>query len=463
MIFGVGKFYKNRKDELEKYLGEKDEIVSFLDNLVTDNIEYLGGIRILNPANITSLDYDKIVIMSSYEKEMREQLISLNCTNDNIWSWERFVAEMSHGHFIHYGNALKTNIRKSILIISDDLGYNGGTIAAVYAAKAIQSKDNRVVLVARSGDPKFINEMVNGGIFVTICPSIPYLEKEELEWVNQFDVVIVNTFQMIKCACMISTIKPTLWWIHEPVCYYEETLSKFPRYRDMDCIKRINIQGVSRLPQKNFNAIFPETVKETMPYGIPDDGVCDFNITAKLTFAIVGSVINIKAQDIFAKAVNLLDDSLDASFWIVGSICEDEYCNQVRQLIKDDNRFKIWGNCTREQMKEIYKEIDVVVCPSREDSLPIVMTEGMMYGKVCIVSEAAGTADFIEDGVNGLICKAGDEHSLALKMQWVIDHTDKLGDMGKNARKTYEENFTMEKFAQRLEHVINETIDAYEE
>ena len=136
MIFGVGKFYKNRKDELEKYLGEKDEIVSFLDNSVTDNIEYLGGIRILNPANITSLDYDKIVIMSSYEKEMREQLISLNCTNYNIWSWERFISEMSHGRFIHYGNALKTNSNKNVLIISADLGYNGGTIAAVYAAKA---------------------------------------------------------------------------------------------------------------------------------------------------------------------------------------------------------------------------------------------------------------------------------------------------------------------------------------
>ena len=52
---------------------------------------------------------------------------------------------------------------------------------------------------------------------------------------------------------------------------------------------------------------------------------------------------------------------------------------------------------------------------------------------------------------------------IGIKMQWVIDHPERLVDMRKNARKTYEKYFTMEKFAQRLDTVITETIEAYEE
>ena len=463
IIFGIGQFYRNRKNELDKYIGEEHQIVCYLDNSVADDTRYYDNIKMMNPVYVKDLEYDIILIMSIHEKEMRQQLVALGCVDEMIWSWERFKAEMSHGQFTHYGNFILSKTNRNVLIISTDLDYNGGTIAAVYAAKAIQSNGDNVVLAARFGNCNFIKETVKDGVNITICPAIPYLSNEELTWIKQFDVVLVNVFQMIKCACMISLIKPTIWWIHEAMHFYEETLLKFPEYRDKDCIKEINIRGVSRIPQKNFNSIYGHTIKETMPYGIPDEGICGTTNTEKLIFAIVGSVIVRKAQDDFVKAVKRLPKSLNVSFWLIGAIGEDDYCKEICQHINNDKRFKIWGNCTREQMRELYQQIDVVVCPSREDPLPIVMTEGMMYGKVCIASDATGTADFIEDGVNGLLCKAGDVESLASKMQWVIDHPERLADMRKNARKTYEKYFTMEKFAQRLDTVITETIEAYEE
>ena len=463
IIFGIGKFYQNRKISFEKYLGEKHQIVCFLDNSIENEKRYYDNIEVVNPANIVDIEYDVIVIMSIHEKEMRQQLIALGCADETIWSWERFKSEMSHGQFVHYGNIILSKTNRNVLIISTDLDYNGGTIAAVYAAKAIQSNGDNVVLAARSGNCCFIKENVKDGVNITICPAIPYLSNEEFVWIQQFDVVLVNVFQMIKCACMISQIKPTIWWIHEPMHFYEEILAKFPDYREQECISRINIQAVSRIPQKKFNKFYPSAIKEIMPYGIPDDKYCSSGNHSKITFAIVGSVIDIKAQDVFVKAIRLLPKEKNALFLIVGFFGEDEYCKKVRHLINDDERIVICGNYSREQMRDVYGKIDVIVSPSREDSLPIVMTEGMMYGKVCIASDATGTADFIEDGVNGLLCKAGDVESLASKMQWVIDHPEKLADMRKNARKTYEKYFTMEKFAQRLNTVITETIEAYEE
>ena len=42
-------------------------------------------------------------------------------------------------------------------------------------------------------------------------------------------------------------------------------------------------------------------------------------------------------------------------------------------------------------------------------------------------------------------------------MEWILDNQDKLADIGKKARKTYEKYFTMDVFAENLEKAILET------
>ena len=105
----------------------------------------------------------------------------------------------------------------------------------------------------------------------------------------------------------------------------------------------------------------------------------------------------------------------------------------------------------------------MVVCPSREDPLPIVMTEAMMYRKPCIASDSTGTADYIKDGINGFVCKTEDSEDLCEKMRYFIHHQEKIEIMGKEARKVYEEYFTMDKFADRLCNQMQKTIDMFNE
>mgnify|MGYP002513599792 FL=1 len=86
-----------------------------------------------------------------------------------------------------------------------------------------------------------------------------------------------------------------------------------------------------------------------------------------------------------------------------------------------------------------------------------------MHGKVCIVSDAIGTAEYIEDGVSSLICKTGNPEDLCEKMRWVIGNREKLETMGNRARKIYEKYFTMDAFGQRLENALQETMDDFEQ
>ena len=180
-----------------------------------------------------------------------------------------------------------------------------------------------------------------------------------------------------------------------------------------------------------------------------------------LIFAVIGAVCPNKAQDIFIQAVKLLspEERGNVEFWIVGNTGSDIYGNQIKESASKDALIKMTGQLTRSEMHRLYAKIDVVVCPSLEDSLPIVVTEGMMYGKACIVSEGTGAADYISDGENGFICKKNETTSLCEKMRWIIKNKERLHIIGEKARETYEKFFTMESFGERLESAIQDTME----
>lgn len=465
VIFGTGKYYSKRREKIFE-LCEDAEIVCYMDNNAEAGV-YFEGKKVFRPGDLKDAGYDKILLMSRSFLEMRDQLSALGYPEEAVWTWDRFVCEMSHGKYEWLcGTCRKQGERESVLIISTDLGYNGGSIAAGYAARALSDR-YEVILAAPGGDRRFIRELASDGVNILLCPALPYPGKEEQYWIDKFDMVIVNVFQMLPAACRVSRWKPALWWIHEPGDMYQEILALYPSSAKGVAGSKINIKAVSKPAKKNFDSHFPDRIQGLLPYGIPDELAGDSGSKEKNTyvFAVIGAVIYKKAQDIFIKAASLIHENpqmkTDVEYWIIGDAPEDGYSSQVFALSEENSRIKIKGKMTRAEMKRAYQEIDAVVCPSREDSLPIVMTEGMMYGKVCIASDATGTADYIRDGENGLICGAGSVESLAERMRWVIEHPDRRSAIGENARRTYEEYFAMDKFGGRLEAAIRETQEMY--
>jgi glycosyltransferase involved in cell wall biosynthesis len=257
---------------------------------------------------------------------------------------------------------------------------------------------------------------------------------------------------------------PVLWWIHEANEWYKPTIEEYEEMAQKELFSDMNIMAVSSIAKNNFNQYFDNTIKNILAYGIPDlyrhESVCNYKKN-KMIFAIVGVVTYRKAQDIFVDAIDILQKRNKISnteFWIIGAIEDNQFCRKIIESSKKGHNIIIKGQMTRIEIQEAFKKIDVVVCPSREDPLPIVMTEGMMYGKVCIASDETGTFDFIEEKVNGLVCESENSISLADAMEWVIDNRDKCSNIGVNARKTYEDYFTMENFGDRLNRAIDITL-----
>lgn len=462
VVFGVGKTYHENKLNILP----QDSIVAFLDNNFSLHGKSVDGIMIYNPSQIYELQYDKIVLMSDYAYEMRRELIDKKVPEDRIWTWKQYQSERLRGvlrlfcYHDYHGEP-----KSRILVLSTKLDYNGGTIAAVHAVMALQLRGYQVVLAAPSGDQAFIEEISSQGVNIVLCPAVYYLDKSEVYWINQFDVVLVNVFQMLPCACEISKFRPVLWWIHEPSTLYnkiyERTRKEFFYYDDPLKMKYINIAAVSTVAKKNFEAYYPDRINYILPYGIPDEYISTTKKeeSSKITFAIIGMIEKRKAQKIFVEAVMYFtkEELKELEFLLIGPDWADVYYNEVKELTDKVPQIKMLGRLTRDKMKEIYQRIDVVVCASMEETMSIVITEGMMHGKVCITTEATGMAEYIINEKNGFVCRAGDAKSLWSSMKWITEHRNELQSIRSSARETYLKNFSMESFGERLEKLIVET------
>ncbi len=459
IVFGVGNYYREQKEKLDSF--DDIEIVAFADNnsLLWD--KKIDGITVISPNKIQILEYDKVIIMSIYVCVIYEQLLSMGIVDERIIIWKRFFAELvQKERKIVYGKLKGNCLNSRILIISADLDYNGGTLAAMYAALSLKRKGISVVLAAPKGNRNLIEEIAGDSVPIVEWISLPYIFQADTEWIEQFETVIINTFQMMECAYEISKLRPTIWWIHEPLNMYKPAMMRYLSCRSKEQWTRLSSYAVSIVAQGNFNGSFDRNrCEKILPVGIPDMAFSanhEKGKDRKMVFAIIGTIHHLKAQDIFVRAASETDEE-KAEFWIIGRPLDKEYYQKIQKLAVGENTVKFLGELSREELDRAFGSIDVVVCASHEETLSMTVIEGMMYGKVCITTEHTGIVEYIENGINGFVIPPGDVDALAKKMSWLVENRDKMERLKKAARNTYEKYFTLDILGENLKQALNET------
>ena len=67
-------------------------------------------------------------------------------------------------------------------------------------------------------------------------------------------------------------------------------------------------------------------------------------------------------------------------------------------------------------MPEIFAELDVVVCASRSEAMPLAVMEAMASGLPVIGSKVGGVPDMIQQGVTGWLVDEGDDEDIAVRV-----------------------------------------------
>ncbi len=92
------------------------------------------------------------------------------------------------------------------------------------------------------------------------------------------------------------------------------------------------------------------------------------------------------------------------------------------------------------------------------EGFPMTIREAFACGKPVIASNLGAMAELVEHGRTGLLFEPGNPIDLAEKIKWMIEHEDECIQMGKNARKIFEEKYTAERNYQILMEIYKKVI-----
>jgi glycosyltransferase involved in cell wall biosynthesis len=108
------------------------------------------------------------------------------------------------------------------------------------------------------------------------------------------------------------------------------------------------------------------------------------------------------------------------------------YVDQM-SAVADGIPLEFMGRYEPEGLAEILKHIDVMVLPSIcNDTAPQTIFESFSGGVPIIASNIGGFPDFVHHEKNGLLFEAGNSADLAEKIDYVLSHSDKIGEFRKN-------------------------------
>lgn len=118
-------------------------------------------------------------------------------------------------------------------------------------------------------------------------------------------------------------------------------------------------------------------------------------------------------------------------------IGEGELSEELKKLVNTlqiQNAVSFLGKLDRSKAIIEYKKCSIFIVPSIwPENLPTVCIEALSLGKPVIATRNGGIPEIIHDGVNGLLCKSKDPHSLANSVITLLEDNTTLKNFSLNA------------------------------
>lgn len=270
----------------------------------------------------------------------------------------------------------------------------------------------------------------------------------------QFDLVVANTIATWE-AVQASQFErvPALWYVHETQVGRE--LMKLVHMIEPS-LELANTVVTPTQTTAEMYACFRSKPIEVIPYGIPEVAVRPPRVAGQPTFAIIGTFEPRKGQDVLLDAVERVSGS--ALFKLAGRTLDEAFYGELRRRANALSNVELLDSLGHEEAMQLLAASDVLVCPSRDETMPIVLLEAMSLGKAIICTNVGGIAEWIRDGENGMLIPSEDTQALATAIERVIRDDELRAKLGAAARATFDRYFTIEEYGRRFAALIRATI-----
>jgi len=121
------------------------------------------------------------------------------------------------------------------------------------------------------------------------------------------------------------------------------------------------------------------------------------------------------------------------------------YRQQAHALgLSDWVQFEGWAAQAR--VSELMAQADVLVLPSHDEGLPLVILEALSHGLAVVCTPVGEIADFLKDGEHALFVPPGQAPALAAQLQRLLADTGLRERLERQGQALYEAQFSMQHF-----------------
>jgi glycosyltransferase involved in cell wall biosynthesis len=179
----------------------------------------------------------------------------------------------------------------------------------------------------------------------------------------------------------------------------------------------------------------------------------------RVRFGFVGSLVWYKGGRVMVEAMRRLCEQRGADVPAVLNVYgdwrpeEDAHHAELAELAADcGDHVRFLGRFDNARLSEVHAEIDALLVPSVWfENSPITIHEAFLTRTPILASDLGGMAEYVRDGVDGLLFGVGDADDLARRMGELVDDRELLTRLGSTPPpvKTLEENALETEFRYR--------------
>ncbi|GMH41898.1 hypothetical protein BSKO_09808 [Bryopsis sp. KO-2023] len=309
---------------------------------------------------------------------------------------------------------------------------------------------------------------------------------------SQADIAIINT--IMRPEAVIAADKagvPSMWVIHEAwpqdqFEYYAKEVFMMT-HLDGDAIRSAfavadRICFPAKVQRSCYEGLFEAKRGRVIYNGIPTTAIDVFKSSAPreeirrelgygpndLVILHLGTVCKRKAQlDTMKAFVKFCKDAPEkaknAKLLMVGARYirphEIEYIDKIKKLIiKNGLQNKVTILDTKKNILPFYLAGDMVVCPSINEVLPLVICEGMAFQRPVIASRIDGIPEAVKHGREGFLIEAGDVDAFARYIEEMTDPSLRC-QMGRCGRLRVREQFCFDRMVATYVKMVAEAVN----
>lgn len=175
------------------------------------------------------------------------------------------------------------------------------------------------------------------------------------------------------------------------------------------------------------------------------------------TLLAVGNLIANKGQEVLLRAMaSIVPEVSSLSLDVIGDGPELSHLRELVAKLGLEGKVRFHGRQPRRQVVDAMRRCTVFALPSRYEGLGCVYLEAMSCGKPVVGCRGQGIAEVIRQGSNGYLVGADNDKELALVLGILLRDQQRRDNMGRAARDTIVERFTLSQQADSLARIYRE-------